>query len=255
MMRKVTWVGLICASLFLLSWSVANAAPPEYIGSLDSNVTLNGHPEIYFGDTWGTTTGGSTDPIYFHWDITDKGGSNVLGDLWEYDYTLTVGNGKDISHVLLGVSSDFKLTDLINASGNWTAPADYTPTSNGNSDPGLPGDIWALKLDSGDPYTGTSWNMIFYSYRAPVWGDFYAKDGKSGGDWCYAYNWDFGANPNPSIGPSSGLETDSNGHQYAQILRPDTGGSHWQDTPELPPGALALLSMLPVGLLWRRRRS
>lgn len=102
--------------------------------------------------------------------------SQLQSGLWQYDYDFNV-NKKKLSHI------DFQV------SGNFTANNIFAGTTEGwelglwgdegRSSPGIPGTIYGLKFDGG----GLLNSFTIVSDRAPMWGDFYAKDGKDGGDW------------------------------------------------------------------------
>jgi hypothetical protein len=93
-----------------------------------------------------------------------------------------------------------------------------------------------LKIDiASDEY-------YFTSTRAPVWGDFYMKDGKEDMSDIYAYNTTFGTD--------DPLDPPSNGSINYKILRPDT---YTTIIPE--PGTLLLLgSALALAGGYRRFR-
>jgi hypothetical protein len=96
----------------------------------------------------------------------------------------------------------------------------------------------SLKFDYGSDGQ-LEWNG--YSSRAPVWGDFYAKDGRAGGlGWNTAKNAGY-LDPDPVVAPT-------NGSIGNKILRPDT----YTDIPE--PGTLGLLGLGILGAAARLRR-
>jgi hypothetical protein len=107
------------------------------------------------------------------WDIT-KQGSN-----YHYEYKFTVP-AKDISHLILQVSDSFETENIWNISGGVSAegPTDYDSNSNDKSNPGLPGTIYGIKFEPSADSTTLTWS--FNSDREPIWGNFYAKDGKEG---------------------------------------------------------------------------
>ncbi|MHB0912980.1 MAG: hypothetical protein ACYC2Y_06000, partial [Armatimonadota bacterium] len=97
------------------------------------------------------------------------------GDIWDYTYTISVYS-KEVSHAIIEVSPTFTGENLFSPKidGNaWTAIGiDDYDLDNGN--PNIPGEVHGLKFDE---TSGTVLALNFRSDRAPVWGDFYAKDG------------------------------------------------------------------------------
>jgi hypothetical protein len=158
---------------------------------------------------------------------------------WHYDYTFTVPE-KDISHIIFETSPTFTESDLLNL----TWPGDLTEVqthTSANGNPDIPGSMYGVKFDS--PAQGTtSWNIEFDSWRQPVWGDFYARDGRTDGNLNSAWNQGF-LSADPTDPPQ-------NGSLNYHVLVPDTVAT---STPE--PGTLALvglaLLLLPVVLLRR----
>lgn len=124
---------------------------------------------------------GNSSPVTLHWIVTQNPDST-----WHYEYTLATPLG-GVSHAIIEVSEGLALEDLTNFSGS-PELADYTATSNGNSNPNLPGTIHGLKFDGGGD---TNFSISFDTWRPPVWGDFYAKDGVAGGQGWNAI-WDAG---------------------------------------------------------------
>jgi hypothetical protein len=159
-----------------------------------------------------------------------------MDDSWHYNYQITdtLGNAlrKAVSHFQIEVSPDVSKNDFWGFGGDWFF-TDVThigmPFAN------------SLRLDYGVEGQ-TEWD--FYSTRAPVWGDFFAKDGTTGttdGVMVYAWNTGF-YDADPMVAPSDG----SIGNK---ILRPDT------DTQVVPePGTLGLIGLGLMGLVAGRRR-
>jgi hypothetical protein len=101
----------------------------------------------------------------------------------------------------------------------------YDGTQPGNPD--MPGSIYGFKIETitGDDF-GPEIHIAFNSYRAPVWGDFYAKDGKEGDIDVTAWN--------------NGLATPSD-NEIDYIVVPDT-----TVIPE--PGTIILMVLGLLGL-------
>jgi hypothetical protein len=174
-----------------------------------------------YQDTLTWSSGGITatptwndDDTSLSWDIVNLGNG-----YWDYTYTWNT-QYKDLSHILIELSEGATLSseEFWDWSGNinWAGSGvdDWTEQQ-GN--PGIPGSLFGLKVDP-TPDT-TSFTFSFTTWHSPVWGDFYAKDGKVAGSDTLAYNSGFlladandglhiarpnGRTPNTSI-PDGGL--------------------------------------------------
>ncbi|HOK94758.1 MAG TPA: PEP-CTERM sorting domain-containing protein [Anaerohalosphaeraceae bacterium] len=186
------------------------------------------------GQTWNSAGEGLT----VSWVVSpNEDGS------WHYAYTFTNGDGgvltMRVSHFIISVSDNLTAEDVFSFSGDvekWTIGT-FGPAA-GN--PGFPQDktMWGLKLD----LQNTQLAAEFDSFRAPMWGDFYAKDG--GNPKNYAYNTDFGtavANPNAYWQ----TPVDMDGNPLFKVLVPDT-------IPE--PATLLLAGVGMLVLLGKRFR-
>jgi hypothetical protein len=204
LMRLKTLLLLTLSILFLISLT-GQAMAVTYTGSLSGGAGGG----IIASDGWDNSG------TILAWTVSDVG---TLGGyvLWQYDYTFTGGSTKNISHMLIEVSPNSQTSDFTILSGSapltgGAAIYDHTGESNIN----LPSDMWSIKFGPENP-PDNSLSVSFTTTRAPVWGDFYAKDGKSGGVWVTAWNAGFGSpDTDPAAGPSNGS---LNNH----ILRPDT---------------------------------
>ncbi len=128
---------------------------------------------IVASDGWEQPLGG----FKISWDIEQVG-----ADLWTYSYKLSNADGSmptdpALSHFILEVSGDITdenwhtyFPDV--TTGTVVEVEDFTATSDGNSNPYLPGTLHGIK------FAGDNYIFEFTSTQAPVWGDFYAKDGK-----------------------------------------------------------------------------
>jgi hypothetical protein len=120
----------------------------------------------------------------------------------------------------------------------------------------MPEDIIGIRFNPPEGTSPFSMTWSFWTNRAPVWGDFFAKDGGSNVGYNYnkdAYDVEHGFldldnnntvrdDPDPAVAPS-------NGSVDSHILRPDSL------VPE--PCALGMLATVAAGLmicLLRRRR-
>jgi len=97
---------------------------------------------------------------------------------WTYVYSFSSGNsqGTGLSHALIEVSPTFTGENLLKGTTSYETgdPRTYSPSDPGSSNPNLPGNIFAVKLDGG----GTNPSEVtIVTNRMPVWGDVYVKGG------------------------------------------------------------------------------
>lgn len=176
------------------------------------------------GDGWQDISGG----FRIAWSINDY--SSTQG-YWEYTYTLTNNDSPffttldpGLSHWILELSDTFTSNNIWDITGG---KFEIKTFSSGGSNPDMLSDIYGIKFEPGDSVT-------FKSDRSPMWGDFYAKDGKHDGIWATAWNTGFGQDPYaPGI-------TD----YTPWIAVPDTTGP----TPTIIPEPSTLILLL-IGLL------
>jgi len=172
-----------------------------------------------------------------------------MAGYYDYKYTFTVPD-KDISHLILELSDDFMCDDMWDIA--WTEQGElecpdirlYEPDDPGKSNPGLPDGIYGGKFDFSGDFTVLV--IEFSSLRMPVWGDFYAKDGKTdqGQIDVYAYNAGFGVDPpkdpmDPEYVPPSSTPYNN------KILVPDT---------DIPEPATLITVLLGAGMVAGRRK-
>jgi hypothetical protein len=151
------------------------------------------------------------------WSVADS------GDNYLYSYTFQAPD-PGLSHFILQTSGNFTSSNILEISNDPVVLGTFSSEEQGNSNPGLPGDMYGIKFEGieGD----APWTLTLLTDRAPMEGDFYAK----GGDDSFAYNSGFG---------------DRDG---AKILVPDTVT---QRVPEA--GALLLFGSGLFGLVSYRR--
>lgn len=176
------------------------------------------------------------------WDITNNGTD------YTYKYTLDTplsGSAK-LSHWLLELSptdangnsleSYWESVFVTKTQGNYTdigigpIAANEVGPATGATNVGMPSSLWGVKFTRDTDLTQTV--VQFTTTQAPVWGDFYARDGGgTGAGTIYAYNLGFGTDP--TAGTTNFLDW---------IARPDG------DSSVLPePGSLALFSLVLTG--------
>lgn len=228
-MKPLTLTSFIALTLALPAQAVI------YSGSLVSGAGLTGTEQ------WSSDASLS-------WTVTDED----PGGAWLYSYTLVVAN-KDISHVTFEVSDTFELSNITGDVGDPGNILDggsldtYGPGLHGNSDPGIPDTLQGIKFNTTGNTTNLSWSI--YSDRVPVWGDFYAKDGKSGGPGggndVYLYNTGFTAGDTDPDAPAADGSVDNH------ILRPDSLSD--PEGPSIPEPQTTLLGMIGLMMIFRRR--
>lgn len=183
--------------------------------------------------------------------------SNTDETEWTYDYLFQVDE-KELSHIIIELSEvdgdypgeilDGTTDDTDESTEEVEGPKTFSPDS---SNPGMPGDLFGYKWGtSGDPL---SYEFTFVTDRAPMWGDFYAKDGTGPDNTTgesievYAYNKFFGIDTEEAIG---------NGNAGGYVLVPDTnGGGGGQEIPEPTTMLLLGTGLLGCGIFFRRRLS
>lgn len=186
-MKEIMFITIVCAFV----------APPAladlYSGSISWDNSMTS--PIFATDGW-AAAGTSVS-----WDVT----LDTSGSFYTYEYTFTVPR-KGISHFILQVSDSFDNMGLdedgyVNATldpEGLDALLDDYSGSDGASNPGMPGPLYGLKFEGLADLT--TWTWSFQSWREPVWGDFYAKDGTDSGIKVYAYNSGFSVEPDVEAG-------------------------------------------------------
>jgi hypothetical protein len=204
--------------------TLAQAAPTTYSGNLTSaDGGLQG--------TGGWVSNPSK-PVTFGWVVTQN------DDLsWHYHYVFdTTGRQGTLSHLVLETSPNLTAADISNATPG-IAAGDPRWYSEHNGNPDMPEQVFGIK------FPGTSSTvaiMDFDSVRAPMWGDFYAKDGAKGGRL-----WNAGFT-HPDVDP---VALAQNGSVAYHVLVPDT------TTSAVPVPGSFLLASAGMGLIsWVRRR-
>jgi len=196
---------LLASALILILASQSAMALESFSGSLS---TPDG---IFATEPW------MSEGMVINWEITQNNDMT-----WDYRYWFRNFAGglpsRDISHMIVAISPNAGMEDFSNANG----PLEIQTWSGDDAgNPGMPAELYGLKIDIGsDEY-------FFTSTKAPVWGDFYIKDGNFDNNPVYAYNTTFG-DPDPEVRPTDGSIN-------YKILRPDSG-----DIPVPEPSTLLL---------------
>jgi hypothetical protein len=230
-MKSVHTVSSRAALLAALTVALAFSAQADIVPVTPPDTIVLSTPEGF-----GVIGAGSYGSFRIESSVTDLGAG-----VFQYDYLITsnVFNETEeifeplpqaLSHWILEVSADaLEIGDVIidgsivtsheigeTELNDWTA-------DQGN--PGMPGTLHGIKFNIGGE--ATSYSFSFQSYRTPILGSFYAKDGTGN----YAYNTYLDD-------PAEGL----------RIIVPDT------DTIIPEPSTFALLGFGIAGLFARRFR-
>jgi len=207
-------------------------AGPTYTGTLASDFnsgnTMGADGLLMGNDGWVQ----ADQPLVLRWNVSFD------GSLWHYEYTINeLGLQGGLSHMIVEVSDNLQASDILNGSYAFEGPAQYGPGDQANPD--IPAAAWGVKFDTVGAGDGAI--VSFDSTRAPVWGDFYAKDGQQGGA---AWNAGF---TNPDTDPILAAASGSIG---SHLLVPDS-----TTTPAIPSPAAILLSALGTVLVgWFRHK-
>lgn len=217
-------------------------------------LTATAHGVSYHGSLSGAgggitaTAAWNSGGTVIEWWVVDENDGASAGK-WKYTYEFTVP-AKDISHINIEVSDTFTV-DLLSPKPAGTSVDDFG--NEGGSSPGIPEEFHAIKFDG---VNTKAWSVTFETSRNPIWGDFYAKDGKDQGVDVYAYNDGFGSpdsDPDPFAFPAA------SGSVQFHLLVPDTLDiGQPPDDPVIPePMTMATfgLAAAALGRYARRRRT
>jgi len=172
------------------------------------------------------------------WNVSNE--DPLDGRAWKYTYTFGHDGGQaGISHVIIEGSQGIGASDIYGLTGATLASVGLQPANPGT--PGIPESLYGTRFN---PLSSGQFSMTwtFWSDRAPVWGDFYARCGGANGiNRAYNYNNTGGVENGFLVNDVDPTAAAANGSVDFSILRPDT-----VVVPE-PSSLLALLSGL-VGI-------
>lgn len=191
-------IGIVTLALIVVvATGQAMATPYTATTTYGDSVNSGNYNELI---QWGSGISGidathdwANSDTWLRWDITEQGGG-----MYKYEYTWNTLT-KDLSHIII------ELTDGITIAGdNIYLPAGATSEiqSDGyqedEGNPGLPHELYGIKVNTNAEVTNFS--FWFTVDKAPVWGNFYAKDGGGTGEGAViAYNTGF-TNPQALTG-------------------------------------------------------
>ena len=158
-------------------------------GALTGPGSISYNHGLYaYDDLW-------TDPAtILAWNVAQQTDGN-----YEYDYAFTLrSDAKNISHVIIQVSDNFTAADML--SGTTTGGQLGTWDGQGNSNPNIPAPLYGIKWDATGTVTSFAWTIV--TDRAPMLGNFYAKDGNANGG-TYAYSGTLGVFGNNVVVPDT----------------------------------------------------
>lgn len=199
---------MIATFVCALSMGTLHAAP--ITGSIDSAAGGG----MFATGSW---AGGNAE---LSWSVSES------GSLWTYLYHLVVS--KNISHTLFQTSDTFTEANVKDGTtSGWLLDS---WGDEGNSNVGIPGNLYGIKFAGGS----TDQYFTIVSDRTPMWGSWYARDGKDGGGPnsvdVFAYNVNFGSTSNASIYGTA---------PFGFVLVPDTTSTFQVSEP----ASMALLGL------------
>jgi hypothetical protein len=180
--KKILPFLILFFALGSVSWAIACTGIGTYSESGSISASSGG---IYGTMSWSDVT--------FSWNVSWS------GSLYTYVYTFSDPYSKqlkELSHLIIQLPDTFSSTDIKPGTTlGWDGPKEYGPDAPGNSNPDIPATIDGIKWNEDDGHmvvtdTGSvmSYSITLVSDNPPMPGNFYAKDGKEGGDPVYAWS-------------------------------------------------------------------
>lgn len=151
----------------LLAVIVMTFSPQRCVADIYSGSLSNLGGTLSATDGWIAHDGEDTTLV---WEITDQGG------YYEYKYTFSNASGlaAQLSHITIQVSLDFDVEKEIDFENLTSYPLDSDDPKPYDNPYGS--DFFGIKFETnsaGDPVV-----LKFNSMREPMWGNFFAKDGR-----------------------------------------------------------------------------
>lgn len=233
-MKSIQWT--ILAAALALAGTDAMAVPLS--GTLIWS-SPNGSSPIFANPATGDSKCWDNAATSISWNIVAGASS------YTYSYTWRTASGaKGLSHIILEISPNAEADDFWNFSGDYSTFEIKGYTTSDPSNQGLPSNLNGIKFNAGSGSIVTEngiqykeYTYSFESQRVPVFGDFYARDGKDGGNDVYAYNAGFTIN-------------DQDIDQAIHIVVPDTViNPNPNPNPNPTPDAGTTVSLIGLALL------
>ena len=111
---------------------------------------------------------------------------SYYGYTYQYNW---YGVRKDLSHIIFELSDSFEVDNFKDGTTSYNPDDLKTYEVDDSSNPGFPAELYGIKFEPTSNVT--AYTVIIVTDRDPVWGNFYAVDGKTPGREVYAYNTGF----------------------------------------------------------------